>query len=123
MVPTGLLISALIIASFGWMWGFRAAGIVCIVMSLFILRFLYERPDVYGLPIVTRPESEEEAALSVTNKQWRVAKNPAVWILALSSACFYVTRYAINSWGIFFLEAEKGYSLLAGGIDFVPGRL
>ena len=37
-------------------------------------------------------------------------RNPAVWILALSSAFFYVTRYAINGWGIFFLEAEKGYS-------------
>ena len=31
-------------------------------------------------------------------------------MLALSSAFFYVTRYAVNSWGIFFLEAEKGYS-------------
>ena len=104
--------TAFIISTFGWMWGFRAAGIVCVVASLFILKFLYERPDVYGLPVVTRPESPEEAAQSVTAKQWSVAKNPAVWILALSSACFYVTRYAVNSWGIFFLEAEKGYSLV-----------
>ncbi len=104
--------TALVISSFGWMWGFRAAGIACIVASVFILKFLFERPDVYGLPVVNRPESAEEAALSVTRKQWRVARNPAVWILALSSACFYVTRYAVNSWGIFFLEAEKGYTTI-----------
>lgn len=104
--------TALVITSFGWMWGFRVSGIVCVIASVFILKFLYERPDVYGLPVVNKPESEEGAALSVTKKQWRVAKNPAVWILALSSACFYVTRYAINSWGIFFLEAEKGYTNL-----------
>jgi OPA family sugar phosphate sensor protein UhpC-like MFS transporter len=104
--------TAFVITSFGWMWGFRVAGIVCILMSLFILKFLFERPDVYGLPMVNKAESAEEAALSVTKKQWRVATNPAVWILALSSACFYVTRYAINSWGIFFLEAEKGYTTM-----------
>ncbi len=104
--------TAFVITSFGWMWGFRAAGIACVVASLFVLKFLYERPDVYGLPIVNKPESEEDAALSTTKKQWRVVKNPAVWILALSSACFYVTRYAINSWGIFFLEAEKGYTTI-----------
>ncbi len=104
--------TALVITSFGWMWGFRAAGLVCILMSFFILKLLFERPDVYGLPVVNKPESADEAALSITKKQWRVATNPAVWILALSSACFYVTRYAINSWGIFFLEAEKGYTTI-----------
>jgi OPA family sugar phosphate sensor protein UhpC-like MFS transporter len=52
---------------------------------------------------------------SINQKQWAVFKNPAVWILALSSASFYVTRYAINSWGVWFLEAEKGYSLIMAG--------
>lgn len=104
--------TAFVISTFGWMWGFRVAGAVCILMSLFILRFLFERPDVYGLPVVTKHESPEQAELSVGKKQWQVVTNPAVWILAVSSACFYVTRYAVNSWGIFFLEAEKGYTTI-----------
>ena len=104
--------TAFVITSFGWMWGFRVAGIVCILMSLFILRYLFERPDVYGLPVVTKSEPPEEAKLSVGAKQWQVVRNPAVWILAVASACFYVTRYAVNSWGIFFLEAEKGYTTI-----------
>ena len=30
-----------------------------------------------------------------------------------SFECFYViSRYAINSWGVFYLEAQKGYSTL-----------
>ena len=33
-------------------------------------------------------------------------------ILGLSLASMTITRYAINSWGIFFLEAEKGYTLV-----------
>lgn len=104
--------TAFVITSFGWMWGFRVAGIVCILMSLFILRYLFERPDVYGLPVVTKSEPPDQQGLSVGAKQWQVVRNPAVWILAVSSACFYVTRYAVNSWGIFFLEAEKGYTTI-----------
>ena len=106
--------TAVVISTFGWMWGFRVAGLLCIVMAIFIWRFLYERPEVYGLPSAIR-EPDSTASQTVGQKQWAVFKNPAVWILGLSSASFYVTRYAINSWGVFFLEAEKGYSLITAG--------
>lgn len=39
-------------------------------------------------------------------------KNPLIWILALSSAFMYISRYAVNSWGIFYLENEKGYTTI-----------
>lgn len=103
---------AVIIGSFGWMWGFRIAGILCCIMGLVISRCLYERPEVYGLPKVVGDTALDQVERSLTEKQWAVLKNPSVWILALASACFYVTRYAVNSWGIFFLEAEKGYSTI-----------
>ena len=35
-----------------------------------------------------------------------------LWCLALSSAFMYISRYAVNSWGVFYLEAQKGYSTL-----------
>jgi OPA family sugar phosphate sensor protein UhpC-like MFS transporter len=104
--------TAFVITSLGWMWGFRAAGIICLIASFLIWRFLCEPPEVYGLPKVIRPSPPEESHLSVGQRQWAVVRNPAVWILALSSASFYVTRYAVNSWGIFFLEAEKGYTTI-----------
>ena len=44
--------------------------------------------------------------------QRQVLMMPAIWILALSSAFMYISRYAINSWGVFYLEAQKGYSTL-----------
>lgn len=106
--------TAVIISAFGWMWGFRAAGLLCIVASIFVWRYLYERPEVYGLPSAIR-ETEAMAHQTINQKQLAVFKNPAVWILGLSSASFYVTRYAINSWGVWFLEAEKGYSLVMAG--------
>ena len=35
-----------------------------------------------------------------------------IWVLALASAFMYVARYAVNSWGIFYFEAEKGYTVV-----------
>ena len=36
-------------------------------------------------------------------------------MLALASATIYVTRYAINSWGILYLQEARGYSLPMAG--------
>jgi len=99
--------TAFVVSSLGWMWGFRVAGLACLVMVVVIWKFLHERPEVYGLPGFVHEEPR-----SIGETQWAVFKNPAVWILALASAFFYMTRYAVNSWGIFFLEAEKGYSTI-----------
>ncbi len=103
--------TAVVVTSFGWMWGFRAAGIACLLMAVLIWRYLYERPEVYGLPGVGGDPAKRRGN-HMSAKQWAVFKKPAVWTLAFASAFFYVTRYAINSWGIFFLEAEKGYSTI-----------
>lgn len=104
--------TAVVVSAFGWKWGFRAAGIACIVMSIVVWRFLCERPSTYGLQIRNHHKPIERESVSVGSMQLAVLKNRAVWILALSSAFFYVTRYAVNSWGIFFLEAEKGYTTI-----------
>jgi OPA family sugar phosphate sensor protein UhpC-like MFS transporter len=103
---------AIVISVLGWEYGFRVAGILCLVMSFFILMFLFERPEVYGLPSVIHPHHPEKTSKSIGAEQWKVFKNPIIWVLAFASAFFYVTRYAVNSWGIFFLEAEKGYSTI-----------
>ena len=36
-------------------------------------------------------------------------------MLALAAATTYVTRYAINSWGVLYLQEERGYSLPMAG--------
>ena len=49
---------------------------------------------------------------STSDLQRSVIRNPFVWVLALSSAFMYVSRYAVNGWGVLFLLQEvKGYSL------------
>lgn len=104
------VVTAAIVSSFGVAWGLRAAGLACVVAGVLIMVFLHERPEVQGLQ---PPEPTPPPAAPVRTLQWAVARNPVIWLLALASGFFYVTRYAINSWGVFFLQEAKGYSAVA----------
>lgn len=99
--------TAAVVSVAGWRWGFEAAGIAGLIGAAIIIIFMKDSPTSQGLPSIIPPkESEKSAGMA----QKEVLKNPYIWILALSSACMYVSRYAINSWGIFFLENQKAYS-------------
>ena len=49
--------------------------------------------------------SETETA-DFNKAQRQVLLMPAIWILALSSAFMYISRYAINSWGVFIWKLK-----------------
>ena len=57
-------------------------------------------------------QSETGDAADFNKAQRQALMMPAIWILAISSALMYVSRYAVNSWGVFYLETQKGYSTL-----------
>jgi OPA family sugar phosphate sensor protein UhpC-like MFS transporter len=98
---------AFVVSIFGWRWGFGAAGLVGMAGVLFICFFMHDSPASKGIQPVA---IDKETTTSVGIMQREVLKNPYVWILAFSSACMYISRYAVNSWGIFYLEFEKGYN-------------
>lgn len=79
-------------------------------------------PESKGFPPVNVPKEKKTMSASETtdfNKaQRQVLTMPAIWILALSSAFMYISRYAVNSWGVFYLEAQKGYSTLDASFIF-----
>ncbi len=116
---------AAMVTWFGWRAGFWGPGLLCIVVAWGVYVLMRDRPQTLGLPTVADWKSDHVGA-SAGNKvpkegtwatQRAILKIPAIWVLALSSAMIYVTRYAINSWGILYLQEAKGYSLIqAGGI-------
>lgn len=118
-IGTGLtyIFTAHIVAAFGWHMGFIAPGLLGISAAVFLYLFMYDRPQVYGLPPIaiysgdlTREEHQAKDK-PLFKAQLGVILRPAVWILGLSSAACYVTRYAFESWGVVFLTEAKGYSL------------
>ncbi|MEN6567616.1 MAG: MFS transporter [Veillonellales bacterium] len=116
------IVTAVLVTSYSWQMGFIVPGIVCLAGSFVILFCMHDRPETNGLPNVEVYKGEVQPETIKTNKtvgqlQWEVIKNPAVWILGLSSLCCYITRYAIESWGVVYLTAEKGYSTVgAAGV-------
>lgn len=121
-----------IVAAFGWKWGFFGAALAGALGVLLILLFLHDTTESNGLPPVevlvgekTEEEYEKErqgllasakdakqaARMETRRLQREVIKNPGVWVLAVSSALMYMSRYAINEWGTIFLQEAKGYDL------------
>ena len=110
----------MLVASFGWKWGFFGAALAGVLGIALVLLFLHDSPEAKGLPPieVLAGEAEQKEELSPEEKraqtkrmQAAVVKNPGVWILAAASAFMYMSRYAINEWGTIFLQEAKGYDL------------
>ncbi|MBD5196464.1 MAG: MFS transporter [Bacteroides sp.] len=100
----------------GWRWGMIGAGLVGLVGFVMLLMFMRDTPQSMGFMLAEKTASADKNPKEETedyNKaQMMVLKNPAIWILAIGSAFMYISRYAVNSWGVFYLEAQKGYSNL-----------
>jgi len=108
--------TAFLISILGWRWGFIGPGIVCIIVSIVMFRNLADRPQTYGLPHVVDYTKDYSAGKPtkepLSKMHLLVFKSPIVWVLGLSSAFMYSARYAINNWGILFLQEVKHYSLV-----------
>ena len=121
-----------LVAAAGWKWGFFGAALAGLLGIVLILLWLHDSTESKGLPpidVLSGEMSQEEydakhadmlkhaadakVAQRVETKRMQraVIKNPGVWILALSSAFMYMSRYAINEWGTIFLQEAKGYDL------------
>jgi OPA family sugar phosphate sensor protein UhpC-like MFS transporter len=114
-----------LVTLWGWRAGFWGPGVLCIVVAGALYLVMQDRPQTLGLPRVadwkndhvSSDEGSKEKKESTWAVQRTILKIPAIWVLALASASIYVTRYAINSWGVLYLQEAKGYSLMqAGGV-------
>ncbi len=114
---------AAVVTLWGWRAGFWVPGLLCILVAAALYFLMQDRPRTMGLPAVADWKDDHWKASqggdSEQTDTWAlqrsILKIPAIWVLALSSASIYVTRYAINSWGVLYLQEAKGYSLLQAG--------
>ena len=114
------LVVGTIVAYLGWHWGFLIPALFGLGTAAISYVLLQDRPRTLGLPTVAEWRNDHYTAPAVQSKsvfatQLSILKIPAIWVLALSSATLYVTRYAINSWGVLYLQEARGYSLPMAG--------
>ncbi|GMN11563.1 MFS transporter [Croceitalea sp. MTPC9] len=103
------ILTAVVASYFGWRWGFRVAAFVGMLGALLIFIFFHDSPESKGLPPVNHKASSNKT--TTWQEQKLALQNPFIWLLALSSAFMYISRYAVNSWGPYYFETAKGYSL------------
>ena len=98
----------------GWQFGFLAASIAGLVGAGIILLMVSDTPESKGLPSVQ--ELSGETLRKVDKKPTKelqkfVLKHPGVWVIALSSAFLYITKNAVDGWGVLFLQEARGFSM------------
>jgi OPA family sugar phosphate sensor protein UhpC-like MFS transporter len=123
---------AAVVSWLGWRAGFLVPGLLCIGVAWAIYRWAEDRPQTLGLPPVAewandhgtaQPVTQGHGGLDVLRTQLSILKLPAIWVLAAASATMYVTRYAINSWGVLYLQEARGFSLVEAGTMITAGTL
>lgn len=108
-----------VVGVLGWRYGLWTAGLVGLLGVVMVYFFMSDTPQSRGfmldreMPAQAAASKNESEEFNKAQKQ--VLLSLPIWILALSSAFMYISRYAINSWGMFFLEMEKGYDTITAG--------
>ena len=105
---------ALVVAWLGWQAGFIVAALAGLAGAFIILMFVSDTPESCGLPSVQELSGEamtKEDKMPTRELQKMILKHPGIWVIAISSAFIYITRYAIAGWGVLFLQKARGFDL------------
>jgi MFS transporter, OPA family, sugar phosphate sensor protein UhpC len=122
--------TAVLVGATLWRSAFWAPGALCLGAAIALAFTLRDRPETCGLPPVSKwkqdlgeppprgaisLEEEEDDDGAKGRAQIRLLRLPAVWICGLASALMYMTRYAVNSWGVLYLQEHHGFALEKAG--------
>ena len=105
---------ALVVVWLGWQAGFIIAAVAGLLGAAIILIFVADTPESKGLPSIQTLSGEtltKEDKKPTKELQRMILKHPGIWVIAISSAFIYVTKYAIAGWGVLFLQKQHGFSL------------
>lgn len=105
---------ALVVGWLGWQAGFIAAASAGLAGATVILLFVYDTPESKGLPSVQELSGEtltKEDKMPTRELQKMILKHPGIWVIAISSAFIYITKYAVAGWGVLFLQKARGFDL------------
>ena len=108
------IITGVVVGAFGWEYGFIVAAAAGLVGSAVILLFVSDTPESKGLPSIYELSGEQktkEDQMATKELQKIVLRHPGIWIIALSSAFIYITKYAVAGWGVLFLQKAKDFPL------------
>ena len=98
----------------GWQYGFIVAALAGVIGATLILILVSDTPESKGLPSIQQLSGEtltKTDAKPTKELQKMVLRHPGVWVIAFSSAFLYITKDAVDSWGVLFLQEARGLTL------------
>ncbi len=117
---TGLsfILSAFLIAHFGWEAVFYVPAIFAIIYCIFFYKNLQDKPQSIGLPDIEKykdpdyvePVQQKSEDDKLTYREIfhkYIIQNPTVWMLAFAYVFVYVVRYGTLDWFIMYLHEAK----------------
>ena len=108
------IITGMVVGALGWQAGFVVAAVAGLIGSAVILIFVSDTPESKGLPSIyelTGEKMTREDTMPTRELQKSVLRHPGIWVIALSSAFIYITKYAIAGWGVLFLQKARDFSI------------
>jgi len=112
-------VMAVLVEWWGWRAGFLAPGTICVVLAGLMYLCVEDRPQTLGLPSVAQWKQDYGAPPPARKSTWQmqlsILQYPSIWILAFACTTMTMTRYAMNSWGMLYLQEAKGYSGVEAG--------
>lgn len=117
------ILIGIITESMGWRYGMYIPGIVCIIISFFLINRLRDIPKSLGLPPIEiyKNEKIKKEKSHKNNMEIKkviiehIIKNKLIMILAITYIFVYIIRTSINDWGIIFLINKKNHNLITAG--------
>ena len=105
---------ALVVGWLGWQSGFIVAAVAGLIGTALIMFFVSDTPESKGLPSVQVLSGEDMTAKDkqpTKELQKMILRHPGIWVIAISSAFIYITKYAIAGWGVLYLQKQHAFSL------------
>ncbi len=114
-----VIISGFVIAKFGWQAAFYFPAMLAIIVALFLLGMLRDKPTTVGLPDVEEYrepekaqaaaalEAEDDGLTYVQILKKYILNNKTIWALAMAYIFVYVIRFGTEDWIIKYLVEFK----------------
>ncbi len=115
-----VIVSGFLVAHYGWKMAFAVPGALAIIIALWLMNRLRDKPQTIGLPDVevyrNEPITDTGADAQDTRSYGQIFKenilfNRTSWLLAIAYIFVYVIRFGAEDWMIKYLSEAKHNSL------------
>lgn len=115
-----VIFSGYLVAHYGWKMAFAVPAALAILVAVWLINRLRDRPQSLGLPCVERyrdePVKEKTEEESDNRSYGQIFKenilfNKTLWLLAIAYIFVYIIRFGAEDWMIKYLSESKDNSL------------